>query len=78
MNQGQEQFLNFILDRVKADKKEEAETILTECFQRQTAGTFDANFLAEISPKIIETLKEDKKDEVMGIMTKFGASHVSK
>lgn len=41
MNQGQEMFYNFFMERAKDDKKEGAQRLLAESFARQDAGTFD-------------------------------------
>jgi len=40
MNQGQEQFYNFILGRVKEDKVVEAKALLAENFKKQAEGSF--------------------------------------
>jgi len=40
MNQGQEMFYNFFMERVKDDKKEEARALLKESFRKQEEGTF--------------------------------------
>jgi uncharacterized protein YozE (UPF0346 family) len=78
MNQGQQQFYKFIICYVKPEKEEEAKELLKECFKRQSEGRFSNEYLHEITPKILETLKEEKRVEVKAIMDKFGTQHVSK
>ena len=41
MKEGQEQFLTFILDRTKEDKKEKMQALLAEMFERQQTGKLD-------------------------------------
>ncbi|MDQ0362703.1 hypothetical protein [Breznakia pachnodae] len=78
MNPGQQQFFDFIVGFAKPDKVEEVKKLLEECFQRQNDGTFNNEFLNEVTPKIIDALEDDKKAEVKAIMDQFGSQHVSK
>ena len=41
MKEGQEQFLTFILDRTKEDKKEKMQALLAEMFERQQTGKLE-------------------------------------
>jgi predicted PurR-regulated permease PerM len=77
MNAGQEKFLDFVLDRVRDDKKDEAKAILDESFAKQDDGSFNAAYLASIVPKLAVTLKPEFVDEVKAVITKFGASNVA-
>ena len=40
MNARQEQFFNFMVERVQDDKKEEIKALLAESFTKQDDGTF--------------------------------------
>lgn len=71
MNQGQQNFLNFILERTQEDKVEEARTLLAENFRKQAEGTFTQADIAQFAPKIISLLKPEKVDEVQAIMKQF-------
>ncbi|MGF1918145.1 hypothetical protein [Enterococcus faecalis] len=44
MKEGQEQFLTFILDRTKEDKKEKMQALLAEMFERQQKSTMGSVF----------------------------------
>jgi len=59
MNQGQEMFYNFFMERVKDDKKEEARLLLEDGFARQAEGTFDMAYFQEIMPKFIAIVKPE-------------------
>ncbi len=76
MNQGQEKFFNFILERVQDEKQEEAKALLTEGFDKQADGTFDQEYMQNYIPRMIALLKQECIEEVKGIMTQFdGNSH---
>lgn len=71
MNQGQERFFNFIMERVQSGKQEEAKELLNESFSKQTEGTFNREYLEEFSQKMIAILKPENIEEVKNIMTQF-------
>ncbi len=71
MNQGQEQFYNFILERVQDEKQEEAKALLTEGFDKQADGTFNPEYMQSYIPRMISLLKPECIEEVKGIMTQF-------
>lgn len=77
MNQGQEKFLAFILERVQEDKVDEAKSLLSESFKRQQEGTFSHEYIIEFIPKMIALLKADKVEEVKVIMEQF-AKNINK
>ena len=72
MNAFQEKFYHFILDRVQADKIEEVKELLAESFAKQSEGAFDVAYLLTFKDKIVPTLKEADKEEVLKIMEGFG------
>lgn len=74
MNQGQEMFYNFFMERVKDDKKEEAKSLLEESFARQAAGIFDMAFFQEIMPKFIAIVKPEALEEVKEAMNHFAST----
>jgi hypothetical protein len=69
--QGQEMFLNFILQRVKEDKVEEAKELLSENFKKQDEGTFTKEDIEQFIPKMMSLLKPEKLEEVKAIAMKF-------
>lgn len=71
MNQGQEQFLGFILERVKEDKIEEAKALVADNFKKQAEGNFTHDDVAQFIPKMITLLKPDKVEEVQAVMKQF-------
>jgi len=71
MNQGQDKFLQFILERVQAGKQEEAKALLMESFSKQADGTFNAEYLQLFMPQVIALLKTEHIEEVKNIMTQF-------
>jgi hypothetical protein len=71
MNQGQEQFFHFILERVQEGKQEEAKGLLEEGFEKQEEGTFNAVYMESFIPRMLDMLKPEYMEEVKGIMTQF-------
>jgi hypothetical protein len=73
MNQGQEMFYNFFIERAKDDKKEEAKKLLEEGFARQDAGTFDKEYLQEIMPQYFAVIKPEALEEFKQAMEHFAS-----
>lgn|GEM_PF-200525 len=71
MDQGQEQFLSFILERVKDDKVEEAKVLLFENFKKLTEGKFTQADIVQFIPKMIALLKPEKLEEVQTVVMQF-------
>jgi len=69
--QGQEMFLNFILERVQEGKEDEAREILEENFKKLTEGTFSPEDIQTFLPKMISLLKPEKLEEVAGVVKQF-------
>lgn len=74
MNQGQELFYNFFIERTKEEKKEEANTLLAESFSKQAAGTFDMAYLNELMPKLFAIVKPEATEEVKKAMEHFASN----
>ncbi|MCL2859526.1 MAG: hypothetical protein FWF46_02920 [Oscillospiraceae bacterium] len=72
MNQYQEKFFSFIMDRVQDEKKAEAKELLNESFAKQNNGTFNKEYMQSVMSKIIAMLKPEHVDEVKNIMMQFG------
>lgn len=78
MNEGQNQFFQYIMDCAKEGKEEDVKGLLAESFAKQADGSFSMDYLNLFHEKITTMLKEEKVEEVMNIMNQFGAQHVSK
>lgn len=76
--QGQEMFLNFILQRVQEGKEDEAKEILTENFKKQDEGTFSQEDIQMFIPQMISLLKPDKLEEVKAVAKKFSGEFENK
>ncbi len=72
--QGQEMFLNFILQRVQEGKEDEAREILLENFRKQDEGTFSLEEVQKFVPKMITLLKPDKLEEVKAVVMQFAGN----
>ncbi|NRD79152.1 hypothetical protein HPT25_17480 [Bacillus sp. BRMEA1] len=72
--QGQEMFLNFILQRVQEGKEDEAREILIENFKKQDEGTFSMDDIQQFVPKMISLLKPEKLEEVKAVVMQFSGS----
>ena len=72
--QGQEMFLNFILQRVQEGKEEEAKAILIENFKKQNEGTFSQDDIQEFLPKMISLLKPEKLEEIKAVVMQFAGN----
>ena len=71
MDQGQEKFYGFILERVQEDKIEEAKALLADNFAKQREGTFKQADALQFIPKMMSLLKPEQVDEVKAIMKQF-------
>lgn len=72
--QGQDKFLNFILQRVQEGKEDEAKAILLENFKKQDEGTFSQDDIQAFVPKMMSLLKPEKLEEVQAIAKQFAGS----
>jgi hypothetical protein len=72
MNEGQQKFYDFIMERVKEGKEEEIKAIMYESFKRQQEGTFSKEYMAEIAPKMVMLLRPECVEEF-----KKAAGHMS-
>ncbi|MDN3018175.1 hypothetical protein V7161_20030 [Neobacillus drentensis] len=76
--QGQEMFLNFILQRVQEGKEDEAKAVLTENFRKQNEGTFSQDDIQQFIPKMISLLKPEKLEEVQAVVKQFSGDFGNK
>lgn len=71
MEQGQRQFYNYIIERVKEDRLEDAKMLLGDSFRKQSDGEFSRDDAVQFASKIEGLLKEDKVSEVRSVMQNF-------
>jgi hypothetical protein len=75
MNEGQQKFLNFILERVKDGNEGAATQLLSDTFRRQDSDEFTPEHMQEFVPKILGYLKPECVDEVRMIMQDYDPNH---
>lgn len=73
MNNGQQMFFNFIMDRVEVEKQNKAKELLNESFSKQADGSFNAEYLQSFIPRMMELIKDEYIEEVKNIMLNFKA-----
>lgn len=73
MNNGQERFFNFIIERVEAENQSKAKELLNESFSKQDEGTFNKEYMMSFIPRMLELIKPEYIDEVKNIMNNHKA-----
>lgn len=73
MNNGQEKFFNFIMERVALENQDKAKELLNESFAKQNEGTFNKEYMMSFIPRMIALLKPECIEEVNNIMNKYNA-----
>ena len=68
MNNGQNQFLNFIMERVALENQDKAKELLSESFAKQADGTFNKEYMMSFIPRMLELIKPEHLEEVKNIM----------
>lgn len=72
----QEIILDYILERVKEDRVEEAKTLFAENFKKITEGSLAKEEMMMLIPVAMDLLKPDKVEEVLGMMNKFAGDFI--
>ncbi|CUN75145.1 hypothetical protein H8S10_08925 [Clostridium sp. NSJ-49] len=73
MNNGQERFFNFIMERVSSENQEKAKELLSESFAKQNDGSFNKEYMMSFIPRMLELIKPEFIDEVKNIMSNHKA-----
>jgi len=78
MNNGQNQFRDFILERAKKDKVEEARVLLDDSFVKQAEGRITPHYMNNLLPNMIALIEPDKVEEVRKVMEDYSnnLSHI--
>ena len=73
MNNGQEKFFNFIMERVDLENQDKANELLSESFAKQDEGTFNQEYMMSFIPRMLKLIKPEFLDEVKNIMSNHKA-----
>ncbi|MGL5694671.1 MAG: hypothetical protein ACRCXA_11380 [Peptostreptococcaceae bacterium] len=73
MNNGQERFFNFIMERVELENQGKAKELLSESFSKQDEGTFNKEYMMSFIPRMLELIKPECIEEVKNIMANHKA-----
>ena len=73
MNNGQERFFSFIMERVELENQDKAKELLNESFAKQENGTFNQEYMMNFIPRMLELIKPECIDEVKKIMVNHKA-----
>jgi len=76
MDQGQQKFFDFIMERVDEENRSAAEALLGDSFSKQADGTFDAEYLNSFNPRLLALVRTECVEEVRKILMGFSA-HLS-
>lgn len=68
MNQGQEKFLNFIMQNVEEENQDKAKELLMESFNKQDDGTFNQEYIMTFIPRMLALIKPENIEQVKSIM----------
>ncbi|MEG0133354.1 MAG: hypothetical protein RR891_08010 [Clostridium sp.] len=68
MNQGQERFLNFIMQNVEEKDQDNAKKLLAESFSKQDSGTFNQEYMMTFIPRMLALIKPENIEQVKNIM----------
>lgn len=73
MNNGQERFFNFIMERVALENQDKAKELLNKSFKKQDEGTFNKEYMMNFIPRMLELIKPECIEEVKNIMSNHKA-----
>lgn len=74
MNAGQKMFYEFFMKMVKEGNEEEARKALSESFDKQADGTFNADYLKSIMPKYYSLIKPECTEQLKKAMEHFASN----
>lgn len=73
MNPGQNQFFNFIMERVYEEHRETVKELMEENFKKQENGTFTREDMIETQATLMKLLKPEAVEEVKMAMAHFAS-----
>ncbi|MCL2884093.1 MAG: hypothetical protein FWF49_01230 [Oscillospiraceae bacterium] len=65
MNEGQQRFYDFALQRVQAGKEGELKALLDESFARQAQGTFTPEYMTGLMPRMTALIRPECVPELL-------------
>lgn len=71
MNEMQQKFYDFIVEKVGAENVESAKSLLTDAFDKQQNGGFNLMYLTTFVPKLLGLIPDEHKEEVMKVVEEF-------
>lgn len=74
MNAGQKMFHDFFMNMVIEGKEDEAEKTLSESFEKQENGTFNAEYLESIMSKYYSLIKPECTEQLKKAMEHFASN----
>lgn len=74
MDNGQKMFRDFFMNMVQEGKETEAEIVLSEGFEKQKNGNFNADYLKEIMPKYYALIKPEYTEQLKQAMEHFSSN----
>lgn len=73
MNPGQEQFFNFLMERLQDEHKNAARELMADNFRKQAAGTFTREDMTATQTALMAMLKPEYMEEVKTAMVHFAS-----
>ena len=73
MKAGQEQFMNFILERVHDEHKDGVKELMNQNFQKQADGTFTHEDMKNTQSSLMQMLKPELMEEAQSAMAHFAS-----
>jgi len=73
MNPGQEQFYNFIMERILEEHKDTVKELMNKNFRKQADGAFTRADMMETQEMLMKMLKPEAMEEVKTAMAHFAS-----
>jgi len=73
MNAGQEDFFNFILERVQDGQQDAVKELLSGNFQKQADGTFTRDDMQHTQTELMKMIKPEAIEELKTAMAHFAS-----
>lgn len=73
MEQGQNQFYDFIMDKVDDENKDAAKKLLNDSFSKQSDGSFTREYLLQTQQEILKLIRSESSDEVQAAMYHYAS-----
>jgi len=74
MDQNQETFLNFLLDRTSDENKDALRALMNDVFSKQDAGQFTLSDLLAAQGNILQLTLPEARSEIEHVFAQYGES----